>query len=68
MLGESNKVLTMEYGLSSSWTKRNKKYIPNFSEELFLKQNKNSQVDPILKKSVAMQVTKTHLLYILTFP
>jgi hypothetical protein len=33
----------MEYSLSSSWTKRNKKYIPNFSEEWFLKQNKNSQ-------------------------
>jgi transcription initiation factor TFIIIB Brf1 subunit/transcription initiation factor TFIIB len=60
VLGESNKVLKIEYRLSSSWTKRNKKYIPNFSEELFLKQNKNSRVDPILKQTVAMQVTKTH--------
>jgi transcription initiation factor TFIIIB Brf1 subunit/transcription initiation factor TFIIB len=60
----SNKALKMKYRLSSDWTKRNRKYIPNFSEELFLKQNKNSQVDLILKQSVAMQVTKTHLLYI----
>jgi hypothetical protein len=30
-----NKVLTMEFGLSSGWTKRNKKYMSNFSEELF---------------------------------
>jgi transcription initiation factor TFIIIB Brf1 subunit/transcription initiation factor TFIIB len=52
----------MEYRLSSSWTKRNKKYTPNFIEELFLKENKNSQVDPILKQSVEIQV------YILTFP
>jgi transcription initiation factor TFIIIB Brf1 subunit/transcription initiation factor TFIIB len=54
----------MEYRLSSSWSKRKKKYIPNFSEELFLKQNKNSQLDLILKQPVAMQVTKTHLFHI----
>jgi hypothetical protein len=40
----------MEYRLTCSWPEGNKKYVPNFSGQLSLKQNKNSQVDPILKQ------------------